>query len=310
MNFSTTKADFSILKNGIDPNLKIICHNETGYYNIAKIVNSMKKISPDAVLKPTKDWFRNNTTKHIIDLTKNRYMLDHAYYELKANTSKLFAGTYLHPSLFYHFMGWLNPLYTTRALHLLYDTMSERTTYNDLKASCVECGNAAAITSYGYKCESCWRKSNPQFDSVARYKEKTVMTQVKKKYPNMILDSRISGGTSLRRPDGYLDRGTHSIIVEIDERQHKQSSYDDDDNRIKDLINDTKKPIVIIRLNPDKYQSNGETIDGAFYYDNDELKSNRDEIKERVGFLIKSINRNLVQIPTKPVTIVKHCFDE
>jgi hypothetical protein len=136
------------------------------------------------------------------------------------------------------------------------------------------------------------------------------MKRLKENYSDMILDRRVTGGSSTRRPDGYIDLETHAIIVEIDENQHHQNKYTRDINRDEELLNDINKPLVIIRLNPDQYRLNGACIEGVFYYENNVLKTRVDAFDKRLNLLISSIDNHIRQIPTEPLTIVKHYFDE
>jgi hypothetical protein len=57
-------------------------------------------------------------------------------------------------------------------------------------------------------------------------KELEVVNHIKKHFENYILvfDKTIQDGCSRRRPDIFLDVGTHVLIVEVDENKH--SSYD------------------------------------------------------------------------------------
>ena len=123
MNYSTTNADFSILKNGVDERITFIQHTETGFYNITKarnIVHVIKSAESEALgyssasLKPAKYWFRNDATEQLIAEVKSQTGLDQVYYELKTGTPKKFAGTYVHELLVDHFLTWLDPKYGVR----------------------------------------------------------------------------------------------------------------------------------------------------------------------------------------------------
>ena len=139
MNFSTKNSDFSILKNGIDPNLEIIRHDETGYYNITKIANLINRISAEndmAGIPPTSDyrskriknWLANESTKKLVRVCK-RYVdfddFDEVVYELKSNTPKKYTGTYVHRYLYDQFLNWLDVEYAIRISRLLDDIHQE-----------------------------------------------------------------------------------------------------------------------------------------------------------------------------------------
>lgn len=135
MNFSTTDSDFSILKNGIDANLEIIRHDETGYYNITKIANVINQIkyetdvggippTSDYRSKRVKDWFRTESTKELVRVCERYVYLDdfeEVVYELKSNTPKKYTGTYVHRYLYDQFLNWLDVSYAIRISRLLDD---------------------------------------------------------------------------------------------------------------------------------------------------------------------------------------------
>ena len=69
-------------------------------------------------------------------------------------------------------------------------------------------------------------------------------------------DKKIKCGCSGRRPDWFIDCFKYSIIIELDEDQHKYTSCDD--KRMMELFTDLgSRPLVLIRINPDK--CNGRT---------------------------------------------------
>jgi hypothetical protein len=95
-------------------------------------------------------------------------------------------------------------------------------------------------------------------------KEKEVVDQIKKAFPDFtwVADKRVNDGCSRRRPDLLLDMGTHVIIVEIDENQHKTYDCSCENKRIMELSLDLQhRPIVFIRFNPDDYiQEDGTSV--------------------------------------------------
>lgn len=130
MSAKTTSEDFSVLKNGIDSQLEIICHNESNFYNVTKtakmIANILKKkeneesgevckypYASSKLEKPSK-WFDNDSTSELIDECKKQTKLDIVYYELKKGTPVQFAGTYVHKLLYDHFLAWLDPRYAIK----------------------------------------------------------------------------------------------------------------------------------------------------------------------------------------------------
>ena len=131
----------------------------------------------------------------------------------------------------------------------------------------------------------------------------------------MILDKIISGGCSKRRPDGLLDKLTYSIIIEIDEDQHigYDANLNDnepkcDNRRTMELFQDLgSRPIIFIRLNPDKYSINGKTNKGCFTNTKSgELKLVKKEFKIRFNKLQETLTSIIdSNVLDKDLTIIK-----
>jgi hypothetical protein len=99
-----------------------------------------------------------------------------------------------------------------------------------------------------------------QEDKLHKIKEQHVMEVVKnvadEKRLKVIYDKHVKNGFSSRRPDALIDLGTHSIIIECDENQHKNYDNICEEKRILELFQDLgDRPIIFIRFNPDSYTS-------------------------------------------------------
>ena len=161
-------------------------------------------------------------------------------------------------------------------------------------------------------CFPCFYSLNPEHIKTKRHKtrENTFMYQLKEIYPDIILDKAVVGGCSQKRPDGLIDLLTHSIIIEIDENQHR--GYSCENKRSMELFQDLgSRPIIFIRLNPDGYTLNGKKKKGCFTLSktNGELVHNKKEISERFNVLLETIDE-CKPVPDKTVTIVELYFDE
>lgn len=67
-----------------------------------------------------------------------------------------------------------------------------------------------------------------------------------------VCDKIVSDGCSRKRPDLLVDLGSHVVIVEIDESQHK--GYSCETKRQMQLFLDVGcRPLVFVRFNPDGY---------------------------------------------------------
>lgn len=70
-------------------------------------------------------------------------------------------------------------------------------------------------------------------------------------------DKQLDGGVCGReRPDFVIDCGTHWIILEVDENQHRHGSYlpDCEMVRMKNITSSCGLPVFWIRFNPDSYK--------------------------------------------------------
>jgi len=87
-------------------------------------------------------------------------------------------------------------------------------------------------------------------------KEIDVVQRVKSVFPDVswIHDKKVENGCSKRRPDLFLDMGSHVIVVEIDEYQHRDYDPSCVNKRLMELSKDVgHRPLVVIRFNPDDY---------------------------------------------------------
>ena len=109
----------------------------------------------------------------------------------------------------------------------------------------------------------------------------------------MVFDKRVDNGCSLRRPDVRIERGTHSIIIECDENQHK--GYSCENKRIMQIFQDLgNRPIVFIRFNPDSYtDANGKKHKSCFKTTpkTGQLSVVKRAWEERIARLITVINQ-------------------
>lgn len=58
------------------------------------------------------------------------------------------------------------------------------------------------------------------------------------------------------RPDFLYDCGTHYVVLEVDENQHRGKTYECDQRRMCDIAQSLGMPSIFIRYNPDEYKTN------------------------------------------------------
>ena len=146
------------------------------------------------------------------------------------------------------------------------------------------------------------------------------MEFIREIYPEhtWINDKSIEGGCSKKRPDIFLDLLTHSIIIEIDENQHR--SYDNCEiKRINLLFEDLgDRHIVFIRFNPDDYlNKDNNKITSCWGIDKNGLpgvkKTKRREWGDRLETLKNVVDRylNIDEIDvSEPITTEHLFYDE
>ena len=122
-------------------------------------------------------------------------------------------------------------------------------------------------------------------------------------------DKRIKCGCSGRMPDWFIDCFKYSIIIELDEDQHKYESCDD--KRMMELFKDLgNRPLVLIRINPDKYKGKTKERKGCFDFDERNiLICNEKKFYKRFNILVEMIRYYLNNEPEKEITKQKLFFD-
>jgi len=116
-----------------------------------------------------------------------------------------------------------------------------------------------ALSQWKPYCFRCYCVLHPDEDIPRRFrlKEHVIVDAIKDVHGStltIICDKKIEGGCSRRRPDLFIDLGSHCIIIEVDENQHRQ--YECEEKRMVDLYEDTGfRKMVFLRFNPDSYKA-------------------------------------------------------
>jgi hypothetical protein len=183
---------------------------------------------------------------------------------------------------------------------------------------CIECKSIFVSKKYEYHCLRCYIYKFPD-NNISRnfkVKERYVTDFIKDEFPNQfIFDKVIDGGCSKRRPDAFKDCETHTLIIEVDEYQHKNYEEICENKRMMEIFKDLdNRPIVFIRFNPDDYiNENNKKIKSCFdmniKLDVPYIK-NKEDWLNRLDKLKRSIEYNLDNIPQKLITIVYLYFNK
>ena len=159
---------------------------------------------------------------------------------------------------------------------------------------------------------------NEKISKNYKVKENHMTDFIKEQFKDeIIIFDKQTGGCSKRRPDCYIDKYTHVIIIECDENQHKNEEYTICDNkRTMELFQDFgNRPIVFIRFNPDKYINGKEENFSSSFKMHKSLDipviRNKNEWNNRLKLLQEYINKWLINdiVPNKEITIEYLFYD-
>ena len=175
---------------------------------------------------------------------------------------------------------------------------------------CIEC-NITQISNKKYKnhCLRCFIYKFPDETITRQYKikENHMTDFIKENFQNEeVIFDRTVGGCSRRRPDAFIDKLTHIIIIECDENQHSGKEYTNcDTKRIMELFQDFgNRPMIFIRFNPDSYTDKGKKVKSCFntHKKLDVPIKNEKELSLRLSKLQETMNKWIITIPEREIT--------
>jgi hypothetical protein len=178
---------------------------------------------------------------------------------------------------------------------------------------CVPGCDKMFIKKFRGHCYTCFISVFPEEKIHKNYKTKefAVVSYIKNEFPDMAFtnDKIIQGGSSLFRPDIFIDLITYVIIVEVDEHAHNGYNETKEQGRIDNILVDVAhRPIVFIRFNPDSnsigpscwtYDSEGKAVVKAKCAK--EWQDRLEELKTKIGFWKNTI-------PDKKIVLIKLFF--
>ena len=188
------------------------------------------------------------------------------------------------------------------------------------KVSCIHCKHIQVkklryVESLDKKvrcCAGCFYYYYPNGEIPRRYKLKQHYFNEKliEEFGDIFqYDKKIKCGCSGRKPDWFIDCFKYSIIIELDEDQHKYESCDE--KRMMELFQDLgNRPLVLIRINPDKYKGRTKKRKGCFDFDEKNiLICNEKKFNKRFNILVEMIKYFIDNEPEKEFTMEKLFFD-
>lgn len=198
------------------------------------------------------------------------------------------------------------------------------------KENCKTCGGKSLCKTpmceiIAYKkeyeglCARCFIYTHPDKPNARNYKtkERTVVDIVLAAFPSFtwVTDKKVQDGCSRRRPDLFLDMGSHVIIVEVDENQHTDYDCSCENKRLMEISQDVDhRPIIFIRFNPDDYtDQSGTKVKSCFAADKSGIykvaKSKVADWNMRTNALLQQITYWSETPTTKTVEVVQLFYD-
>jgi hypothetical protein len=149
-------------------------------------------------------------------------------------------------------------------------------------------------------------------------KEQAVVDHVKKHHTehDWTADRTIAGGCSRRRPDMFLDLGSHVLIVEVDENMHERYDCSCENKRLMELSQDVAhRPLIFVRFNPDKYiDQDGSNVSSCWSTGKDGItrigRGQKKKWETRLTRLAEQIDYWVANVPEKMVEVVQLFYDQ
>jgi hypothetical protein len=163
------------------------------------------------------------------------------------------------------------------------------------ESGCQHCNHVSIIGSrWKPYCFRCYCVLNPDVKIPRQFKlkEHYVMDALKAHYKDtltMAFDKTIEGGCSKKRPDLFIDFGSHCLIIEVDENRH--ANYACEQKRMISLYEDLGfRKVIFLRFNPDGYTEQSiKHISPFGYTPTGMIKINTEEMSRRIEILITKL---------------------
>ncbi|GAQ89988.1 hypothetical virus protein [Klebsormidium nitens] len=171
---------------------------------------------------------------------------------------------------------------------------------------CSKCRSDNMIDVKSQKCEKVSRNLKVKEQHFA---DAIKAADILPEHADITFDKRVQGGCSARRPDVFVDMYTHTVHLENDEDQHRNSACEN--KRLMELFQDAgNRPQVQLRFNPDGFTSaGGRKVPSCFQYNKLGVPVIRDKSmwENRNRAYIERLRHHLTHVPEREVT-VEHMF--
>jgi len=155
---------------------------------------------------------------------------------------------------------------------------------------------------YCARCTSYLFPDQPSYFKTREMKLKEYLTQ---QYPDKTITHDKHVECHRYRPDFVFDIGSHIIVIEIDENQHRSYDTSCDNKRLMSIFQGLgSRPMIMVRFNPDRYDN----VQGCFKRDG-QLSGTGQEWKKRTGRLKERIDYWLNTEPDRELSVEHLFFD-
>jgi len=154
-------------------------------------------------------------------------------------------------------------------------------------------------------CARCTSYLFPDKPSYFKTREMKLKEYLIKQYPDKTITHDKHVECHRYRPDFVFDMGSHTIVIEIDENQHRTYDTSCDNKRLMSIFQGLgSRPMIMLRFNPDRYDS----TPGCFKKDG-QLSGNGKEWKIRTESLKERIDHWLKNQPDREISVEHLFFD-
>jgi hypothetical protein len=142
-----------------------------------------------------------------------------------------------------------------KAIHCVYHVQDRKAEVNFVGKKCVECGLIDIVDLESGRCSVC---DPVLLKKIRLAKQKTVKLwlDASDDHKDYILYDRIidKGECGLERPDFLYECGTHYLVLEVDENQHKDRLETCEHARMVNISQSLGLQTIFLRYNPDRFE--------------------------------------------------------
>lgn len=154
-------------------------------------------------------------------------------------------------------------------------------------------------------CARCFAYTFPDQPSYFKTREMKLKEYLTQHYPDKTITHDKHVECHRYRPDFVFDMGSHVIVIELDENQHRSYDTSCDNKRLMSIFQGLgTRPMIMIRFNPDRYDN----VQGCFKKDG-QLSGTGHEWKNRTSQLKERIDHWISTQPDREISVEHLFFD-